>query len=231
VSEKPDGALSRWSQRKHAARVAARGGAAPTALKEADEPVVSDVQPQLAPDARANLPADASGAERKAERTPVELRPPLTPIEELTAESDYTQFLAEHVPEALRRAALRKLWNSDPVLACLDGLNDYDEDYNVIDTAISVADTDYKIGRGFLDADEPESERMPERVAAARGEAEPAGGPAAQATESDASADERIAQDDSQDSTDEDGARRLVADAAEEAPSNSQHESPTGSKG
>lgn len=223
MSEKPDGALSRWSQRKHAARVAARGGAAPTASKEADEPVVSDVQPQLAPDARANLPADASGAERKAERTPVELRPPLTPIEELTAESDYTQFLAEHVPEALRRAALRKLWNSDPVLACLDGLNDYDEDYNVIDTAISVADTDYKIGRGFLDADEPESERMPE--------AEPAGGPAAQATESDASADERIAQDDSQDSTDEDGARRLVADAAEEAPSNSQHESPTGSKG
>ena len=108
MSEKPDGALSRWSQRKHAARVAARGGAAPTALKEADEPVVSDVQPQLAPDARANLPADASGAERKAERTPVELRPPLTPIEELTAESDYTQFLAEHVPEALRRAALRQ---------------------------------------------------------------------------------------------------------------------------
>ena len=30
---------------------------------------------------------------------------------------------------ALRRLALRRLWRSDPVLANLDGLNDYDEDF------------------------------------------------------------------------------------------------------
>jgi len=228
VSEKPDGALSRWSQRKHAARVAARGGAAPTALKEADEPVVSDVQPQLAPDARANLPADASGAERKAERTPVELRPPLTPIEELTAESDYTQFLAEHVPEALRRAALRKLWTSDPVLACLDGLNDYDEDYNVIDTVISAADTNYKIGRGYLEVEEPKAAETHEPTVETPRQAESAeAAPESTERPAETAADEKY----SPDLTDEHGARQLVTDAAEEAPSNSPHDNLTGSKG
>jgi hypothetical protein len=37
--------------------------------------------------------------------------------------------MREGVPEALRNRALRKLWLSDPVLANLDGLNDYDEDF------------------------------------------------------------------------------------------------------
>ena len=35
----------------------------------------------------------------------------------------------EKVPEALRKRALRKLWLSDPILANVDGLNDYDEDF------------------------------------------------------------------------------------------------------
>ena len=120
------------------------------------------MQPALAPDAPANLPAEpVIDEQQQAEGSPADARPQLTPIEDLTPESDYTQFLADDVPEALKRAALRKLWTSDPVLACLDGLNDYEEDFNVIDTAISAADTSYKVGRGFLDMDEPEVAETP----------------------------------------------------------------------
>jgi hypothetical protein len=53
----------------------------------------------------------------------------LPDIDTLDKDSDYTVFMREGVPEALRNRALRKLWLSDPVLANLDGLNDYDEDF------------------------------------------------------------------------------------------------------
>lgn len=112
-----------------------------------------------------------------AEREP----PVLPPIEELTAESDYTAFLSKDVPEALTRAALRKLWTSDPVFANLDGLNHYDEDYNVIDKAITLAQTGYHPERGYLDALADEGEATPsdagrrESVAADETEAATAG--------------------------------------------------------
>jgi hypothetical protein len=98
------------------------------------EEVAADAKPQ-------DVPAPVS-----------ECEPPVLPaIESLTAESDYTAFLAKNVPEALTRAALRKLWTSDPVFANLDGLNHYDEDYNVIDKAITLAQTGYHPERGYLD--------------------------------------------------------------------------------
>lgn len=42
---------------------------------------------------------------------------------------DFAAFMAKAVPEHIRKRALRKLWRSNPVLACVDGLNDYDDDY------------------------------------------------------------------------------------------------------
>ena len=56
----------------------------------------------------------------------------LPDIETLDKDSDYTGFLRDGVPEELKKLALRKLWLSDPVLANLDGLNDYDEDFGDI---------------------------------------------------------------------------------------------------
>ncbi len=38
----------------------------------------------------------------------------LTKVEDLTAESDITQFLQKGVPEALQKLALRKMWSLDP---------------------------------------------------------------------------------------------------------------------
>lgn len=72
----------------------------------------------------------------------------LPPVESLTPESDFTVFLREGVPPALKKAALAKLWRSDPVLANLDGLNDYDEDFTGA-AAKSVVATAYKVGKGF----------------------------------------------------------------------------------
>jgi hypothetical protein len=149
--------LSRWSQRKLAAR---RGGALPE--PEAIAPAITQDEldkttgkklsgeQALAPARAPNLPADAEQDEDMLTEAD------LPPIEELSAQSDYTVFLKKNVPEMLRRRALRKLWVSDPVLANLDGLNDYDDDYTIVQ-AMTMDDTIYKIGRGLL-GDEPEPE-------------------------------------------------------------------------
>lgn len=103
--------------------------------------------------------------------------PPLTPeqeaivgelpaIETLDKNSDFTPFLADKVPEFIRRKALSVLWRSDPVLANLDGLNDYDENYRVIDTLISAAkDTIYRVGKGHKTDEELAEEAAAEAAA------------------------------------------------------------------
>ncbi len=93
---------------------------------------------------------------------PEEEPPDLPPVESLTATSDFTPFLRDKVPEALRKAALRKLWRSDPVLANLDGLNDYDEDFTGGSLGGIVA-TAYRVGKGMIDkATEIAEETAPE---------------------------------------------------------------------
>jgi len=87
----------------------------------------------------------------------------LPPIVSLNKDSDFTQFLSEKVPEFIRKRALSVLWRSDPVLANLDGLNDYDENYRIIDTLISAAsDTVYRVGKGHLKNEELKTESDPE---------------------------------------------------------------------
>ena len=178
--------LSRWSQRKAAVR---RGEAPPEPVEEA-QPVPQDV-PTADPIAAidSNQSATAEGAPADDDM------PALPPIDELNFESDYTVFLNSKVPETLRRAALRKLWTSDPVLANLDGLNDYDEDYNLVDTTITAAQSAYKVGRGYFDEVKDKLEKVGEALgqdAGADGESkalsEVGEGPAA-VSESDAAGD------------------------------------------
>ena len=137
--------LSRWSERKAAAR---RGDVPPEPADEAPAPAAT-------PDQAA--PTDAAAS------TDEDL-PALPPINELTAESDYTVFLGEKVPEQLRRAALRKLWASDPVFANLDGLNDYDEDYNLATTVIGAVQSAWQAGRGYADEVEEKIEKVEEAL-------------------------------------------------------------------
>jgi len=62
---------------------------------------------------------------------------------------DIKGFLKREVPERLRRRALRSLWRSNPVLACVDGLNDYDGDFTNAATDAPGVRTAYQVGRGL----------------------------------------------------------------------------------
>ena len=101
--------LSRWAKRKEQSRARALED-------ESDTP-----------------PAEEGERAAALDETPVE-DPEDHPaagvdIESLDADSDFSVFMHEKVPQALRRRALRKLWLSDPIYANLDGLNDYDDDF------------------------------------------------------------------------------------------------------
>lgn len=63
---------------------------------------------------------------------------------------DFAAFMAKAVPEHIRRRALRKLWRSNPVLACVDGLNDYDDDYLTGSFGNGPVQTSYQVGKGLL---------------------------------------------------------------------------------
>lgn len=118
-------------------------------------------------------PEDAAG--RAGDRAPPVALPD---VASLGKDSDYTAFLREGVPRGLRRAALRKLWRSDPALANLDGLNDYDEDFTqtFAEVVTRTVKTAYRVGKGLID----EAETAPEGPAEAATET-----PLGEASESD----------------------------------------------
>lgn len=80
----------------------------------------------------------------------------LPDIETLGRGSDYKPFLQAGVPVELQRLALRKLWRSNPVLANLDGLVDYADDYTDAGTVRPNMRTVYKVARLAADALQPE---------------------------------------------------------------------------
>ncbi len=126
MGDEGEGPLARWSRLKRRSRNAGsgrRGGAAPV--------TVANVDPGFpAASARGDdLPATAPGEDAPAGEDAA-----LPPIDSLDKDSDYTPFLKEGVPEKLARVAMRKLWRSDPIFAFRDGLDDYDEDYTIIET-------------------------------------------------------------------------------------------------
>ncbi len=87
----------------------------------------------------------------------------LPPLDSLTQESDFTPFFKDGVPEFLKRKAMRILWRSNPIFGIRDGLNDYDEDFNVVHKIIEETVGAYKVGRGHL-SDEELQDMMPEQA-------------------------------------------------------------------
>ncbi|WP_099827290.1 DUF3306 domain-containing protein [Oceaniglobus indicus] len=63
---------------------------------------------------------------------------------------DFSAFMAKAVPVHLKNRALRQLWRSNPVLACVDGLNDYDADYLTGSTGNGPVKTLYQVGKGIV---------------------------------------------------------------------------------
>lgn len=117
--------------------------------------VAHDPDPALPSGLAAEMESEAD--ERELTPEEAEFVATLPPLETLTDESDFAPFMSGKVPEFIRRKALRVLWRSHPIITHLDGMNDYDEDYNVIDTLIDAAtQTSYKVGKGQESAMEPE---------------------------------------------------------------------------
>jgi hypothetical protein len=140
--------LTRWSRRKEEAR---EGGEAPpddSSTAEDDSGAAKGESPDL---------PDASPDE-------AEILARLPDIDSLDENSDFTAFLAEGVPAAIRRRALRKLWRLNPIFANLDGLNDYDEDFTDAANVVEAVKTVYKVGKGMFDKDAPPE--APQEVAA-----------------------------------------------------------------
>lgn len=122
--------LARWSRRKQAARegLGEPDAEAPDlpAEPERTEAAASEEAQSAAEDAYADVDFDA-----------------------LDYASDYTRFMGKDVPEIIQRRALRALWRSDPVLANVDGLNDYDDDFTDAATVVENLVTAYKTRQGY----------------------------------------------------------------------------------
>jgi len=139
-----EGRLSRWARLK----TQAKAGQDIDALEEAP--------------AEGEVPAPTAD---EAEESDFVLED-LPNIETLDKDSDFTPFLNINVPDHLRRMALRKLWVSDPVLANLDGLNDYDEDYSSLGMIAEKVTSVFQPGKGMPDPEpEPEPEQDPQQPA------------------------------------------------------------------
>jgi hypothetical protein len=162
-----DGFLSRWSRRKRT------GGPDPDSPPPNEEagPQAAHATDEDAADDGGAAPAktDAELCEELGLKDPDKLGPG----------DDFSGFMKAGVPEHLRRRALRKLWVSNPVLANLDGLNDYDTDFTGDTVAPGMLKTAYKVGRGIvrdLAEAEPDEDAVPGPPAdedeAAAGEAE-----------------------------------------------------------
>ncbi len=136
--------LSRWLRRK----------------QEAGQNSV--VEPR---EAALGVPADVTDEKRPSEAEIEEVVASLPDIDTMTAESDFAAFLDERVPEALRQKALRRLWRLNPLLANVDGLNDYDEDFTDAATVVEGLKTIYQVGRGMV-TEEPVSDNTQEQEAA-----------------------------------------------------------------
>lgn len=141
MSENGKNPLHRWSERKTKAR-------REDALASEEQPVAV-VEGEDVVEGEENEPAKVAVED-------------LPDIDSLNADSDYTVFMGKGVPETLKHLALRKLWRSDPVLANLDGLLDYGEDFTVSDRMGDAVKTIYRVGKGLITDDEEEDEELGE---------------------------------------------------------------------
>lgn len=157
MTDRPETALARWSRLK-------RAGAEPQARIPRDDQLPA-AAPALSHETGIEPVEDRSG-QAPPERDDATPALDLPDIASLNAESDFSVFLREGVSEEIRRKALRVLWRSDPVLANLDGLNDYDEDFRASNVLVEAVRTAYKAGKGYLRNDDeqpaPEGDVTPE---------------------------------------------------------------------
>lgn len=79
--------------------------------------------------------------------------------EDLEAGDDFSAFMKSTVPAAIRNRALRKLWLTDPVLANVDNLVEYGEDFTAQGKLGVAIKTAYRVGKGILSDEQEEDKR------------------------------------------------------------------------
>ena len=124
MDEPSRGRISRWSKKKIESRQA----------ETAEEPIIDGAK------------TDSSTKENSSTAQLSDI----PSLDNLNSDSDFTRFLQSDVPASIKKAALRKLWLSDPVLANVDGLNDYDENFATMGLG-KLVKTAYQVGAGMVE--------------------------------------------------------------------------------
>ena len=112
-----------------------------------DPDPAAQVQPPATHDSRDEPPDEATRQRWIEELEAID-------IDTLTYDNDFTIFMKSWVPGPLRQRALRKLWTTNPALAVLDGLNDYDLDYTDAAMQAGHVVSSYMPGRGYASLEE-----------------------------------------------------------------------------
>lgn len=136
MSEEHKDFLARWSERKRAVRAE-------------EEAVLQSEAPE--PTEEAEL-EEAEANRRAAEAVD---------LDSLDYGSDFSVFFKTGVPKALQAEARRRLWRSSPVLANVDGLNDYDEDFSSPNLILKAFKSTYEIGKGYFERATAEAAPVP----------------------------------------------------------------------
>jgi hypothetical protein len=173
MAESEDDFLSRWSRRKADAR---GGGLQKKQPESRHKPGRMRTEPLVPEEEPVTAGTPGNEAAEPVEEAALKEEQPLVPADEsasteeeqgadqsafedfdfdsLNYKSDYTQFMKKGVPEVVRRRALRMLWQSNPILANLDGLNDYDEDFTDAAMVMKTFTSNYKVGSGYMTEEE-----------------------------------------------------------------------------
>ena len=139
MSAEKEGFATRWSRMKREGEISEPEPEAPEALAE--------------PEAE-GPPDDTLSDEELLEK--YDLPDP----DAMQAGDDFSLFMKKAVPEKLRRRALRRLWLSNPVLANLDEMVDYGEDFTDAATVVENMSTIYQVGKGSAWKFKAEQERL-----------------------------------------------------------------------
>lgn len=131
--DEPAGFLARWGRRKALVRA---GQPVPDAAPAAA--AIGETPPQSESGAiHASIglkPAQAASSDVVESPAPSLPPPPsLADVAVLDADSDYTRFMAQDVDRGVQRAAMKKLFFSDPHFNVMDGLDTYIDDYSLSD--------------------------------------------------------------------------------------------------
>lgn len=116
--------VSRWSRLKHEA--------------------AKDAEPAAAGNTAAGMAAENAELEQtRAPSTSILTDEDMLPIESLTADSDYADFLSPGVSEGLRKLALRKLFHGE-AFNIRDGLDEYDDDFTQFEKLGDIVTSDMR---------------------------------------------------------------------------------------